>query len=366
MSSDPVLVTSRVTEIEVRRNLTRLLDGTPLDAARRRFAADLDAFALVVVDAATCNDAARIAEETLCRALDSIHLASALRAGLRRGPDVRPAAGRRGAHARTVRPRRLSAPRAPAATRCQIATLWATAAEEEGSVVSTIVTESQPSGAPAARAPWWRTAPGALFHAACAATALGWMVAAATPGWSWPRVLVCAIGTLVLALLWIVRLAGFSLDRAATSMRGRRRSFIVLPALTMLTSVVLWAGLPMRVAFERSRPAFDELALDWQLEVDSWRAMPTGGLPRPEFEERVQLRTIDAPPHLGWYGVSSVRADLDRLIVFTSGAPMGAMTGSASAGFAYAPDGDLPTAGPDLDFADYQPLGDGWYSFTAR
>ncbi|MHB1138567.1 MAG: type II toxin-antitoxin system VapC family toxin [Microthrixaceae bacterium] len=81
MSSDPVLVTSRVTEIEVRRNLTRLLGGAALDASRRRFAVDLDAFALVVVDAATCNEASRIAEQTLCRSLDSIHLASALRAG---------------------------------------------------------------------------------------------------------------------------------------------------------------------------------------------------------------------------------------------------------------------------------------------
>ena len=81
MAADPVLVTSRVTEVEVRRNLARLLDGADLDAARRRFAEDLDAFALVVIDAATCNEAARIAEQTLCRSLDAIHLASALRAG---------------------------------------------------------------------------------------------------------------------------------------------------------------------------------------------------------------------------------------------------------------------------------------------
>jgi hypothetical protein len=192
------------------------------------------------------------------------------------------------------------------------------------------------------------------------------MVAASAPGWNWPRVLVSAIGTLLLAVLWVVRLAGSSFDRAGSaSTRGRLRSFLVLPVLAVTTSLSLWADLPMRVAFERSRPAFAELAGDWQLEVDSWRAMPTGGLPRAEFEHGVQLRTIDAPPHLGWYGVSSVRADLDRLIVFTADAPLGAMTGSGSAGFAYAPDGDLPTAGPDLDFAEYEPLGGGWYSFTA-
>ncbi len=81
MTTDPVLVTSRVTEIEVRRNLTRLLDGSPLTDARRHFATDLDTFALVAIDAITCGEAARIAEQTLCRALDAIHLASALRAG---------------------------------------------------------------------------------------------------------------------------------------------------------------------------------------------------------------------------------------------------------------------------------------------
>lgn len=81
MSSDPVLVTSRLTEIEVRRNLARLLADSSLDSARRQFAADLDAFALVAVDAVCCNEAARIGEQTLCRSLDAIHLASAIRVG---------------------------------------------------------------------------------------------------------------------------------------------------------------------------------------------------------------------------------------------------------------------------------------------
>ena len=81
MATDPVLVTSRLTEIEVRRNLSRLLEGPELADARRRFATDLDAFALVALDATTCGEAARVAEQTLCRSLDSIHLAAALRAG---------------------------------------------------------------------------------------------------------------------------------------------------------------------------------------------------------------------------------------------------------------------------------------------
>ena len=81
MASDQVLVTSALTEVEVRRNLTRRLAGEALEEARYRFQLELDAFALVAVGASTCNEVARITEQTLCRSLDSVHLASALRAG---------------------------------------------------------------------------------------------------------------------------------------------------------------------------------------------------------------------------------------------------------------------------------------------
>ena len=83
MAADPVLVTSHLTEVELRRNLTRHLDGEDLLGARRQVQADLDAFALVSLDATTCNEAARIAEQTLCRSLDAIHIAAARRAGER-------------------------------------------------------------------------------------------------------------------------------------------------------------------------------------------------------------------------------------------------------------------------------------------
>lgn len=81
MATDPLLVTSRLTEVEVRRNLTHLLEDRALTASRRQLAADLDSFALIAVDAVTCNEAARIAEETLCRSLDALHLAAARRTG---------------------------------------------------------------------------------------------------------------------------------------------------------------------------------------------------------------------------------------------------------------------------------------------
>jgi len=81
MRTDPVLVASRLVEVEVRRNLARLLNKEELAKAKKQFSLDLDAFALVSLDETTCNEAARIAEQTLCRSLDSIHLAAATRAG---------------------------------------------------------------------------------------------------------------------------------------------------------------------------------------------------------------------------------------------------------------------------------------------
>lgn len=81
MNSDPVLVTSRLTEVEVRRNLARLLNGDILDAQRQALSVDLDAFALVGLDPTTMNEAARIGEQTLCRSLDAIHLGAAMRSG---------------------------------------------------------------------------------------------------------------------------------------------------------------------------------------------------------------------------------------------------------------------------------------------
>ena len=81
MASDPVVATCRITEVEVRRNLARLLDENQAATAKRQLLDDLDAFTLIAVDAATCNEAARVSEQTLCRSLDALHIAAALRSG---------------------------------------------------------------------------------------------------------------------------------------------------------------------------------------------------------------------------------------------------------------------------------------------
>ncbi len=79
LQSDRVLVTSWVTLVEVRRNISRLLSGPDRAAARRAFGEDLDEFALVTCDEATADAASRIAETLGVRSLDAIHLASAQR-----------------------------------------------------------------------------------------------------------------------------------------------------------------------------------------------------------------------------------------------------------------------------------------------
>ena len=77
--SDPVLVTSWITLVELRCNLARLVDVGDLAGIRAHIHADLDAFALVLVDPTVCEMAADLAEQLRVRSLDAIHLASARR-----------------------------------------------------------------------------------------------------------------------------------------------------------------------------------------------------------------------------------------------------------------------------------------------
>jgi predicted nucleic acid-binding protein len=79
LRSDPVLVTSWVTVVEVRRNLARALSGTELREAKEQFAADIEAMALIAADESVCRAAAQIGEQLGVRSLDAIQLASAQR-----------------------------------------------------------------------------------------------------------------------------------------------------------------------------------------------------------------------------------------------------------------------------------------------
>jgi len=98
LTSDPTLVTGRHTVVEVRRNLARLLAPADATAARRAFGGDLASLAIVELDAATCELAATIAEQTGVRTLDAMHLGAARRLGTGVGFltfDVRQAAAAR-------------------------------------------------------------------------------------------------------------------------------------------------------------------------------------------------------------------------------------------------------------------------------
>jgi len=81
LSGDAELVTGRHTVVEVRRNLDRVLSPADATAARAAFGADLASFAIVELDAATCELAATVAEQTGVRTLDALHLGAAQRVG---------------------------------------------------------------------------------------------------------------------------------------------------------------------------------------------------------------------------------------------------------------------------------------------
>lgn len=81
LTADSQLVTGRHTFVEVRRNLARLLEPTAASTARASLGADAEAFAVVELDADTCELAATVAEQTGVRTLDALHLGAALRLG---------------------------------------------------------------------------------------------------------------------------------------------------------------------------------------------------------------------------------------------------------------------------------------------
>jgi uncharacterized protein len=85
LSGDAELVTGRHTVVEVRRNLARVLSPADATAARAAFGADLASFAIVELDAATCELAATVAEQTGVRTLDALHLGAAQRVGTAMG-----------------------------------------------------------------------------------------------------------------------------------------------------------------------------------------------------------------------------------------------------------------------------------------
>jgi hypothetical protein len=78
---DPDWLTARITCVEVRRNLARLLDAGALAEARRSFARDWKRMTIVELDEATCVMAAELAEASGVRSLDALHLAAAGRVG---------------------------------------------------------------------------------------------------------------------------------------------------------------------------------------------------------------------------------------------------------------------------------------------
>lgn len=81
MHQHDVWTTARHTLIEVRRNLVRVLAGDELMTARTAFDEDWAKIAVVELEHAVCEAAARLAERTGIRTLDALHLGAAEVAG---------------------------------------------------------------------------------------------------------------------------------------------------------------------------------------------------------------------------------------------------------------------------------------------
>jgi predicted nucleic acid-binding protein len=79
--ADRVWVTARHTRVEVRRNLARLLSGAALAEAQRYFGSDFRRTHVVELDEATRSLAAQLAEVSMVRSLDALHLAALRRVG---------------------------------------------------------------------------------------------------------------------------------------------------------------------------------------------------------------------------------------------------------------------------------------------
>ena len=83
LAADPDWVTAAHTEVEVRRTLSVRLatDVAALKRVQAAFQHDWLRTAVVQLDSETCRVAAELAELTMMRALDALHLAALKRAG---------------------------------------------------------------------------------------------------------------------------------------------------------------------------------------------------------------------------------------------------------------------------------------------
>jgi len=81
IAADAEVTTARLTLVEVRRNLARLLGGAQLTRARADFEADWESINVLEVDEWVCSRAAELGELMGVKSLDAVHVAAAERAG---------------------------------------------------------------------------------------------------------------------------------------------------------------------------------------------------------------------------------------------------------------------------------------------
>lgn len=140
------------------------------------------------------------------------------------------------------------------------------------------------------------------------------------------------VAWVVIFTVWLVRLLFLAAPQSRKASHWKLRW--ALPMLILLGATILMAtGVPTRVRFEASRPAFDQLATD----------VMAGG-------------STDIPS-VGLYDIELLERTSDGVRFLVLGSGFIDVTG-----FAFSTDGD--PSDPDNSEDVYRPLGGGWYQWT--
>lgn len=207
-----------------------------------------------------------------------------------------------------------------------------------------------PSPGPPAEGPVLRV----LCHVLLAAvvlTASVWLWAESVPGGHFLIRIGLLLVWLVLGMVWLPLAAGTFHFRHRPARGGV--ALLVAAALVLATAALTVGHVPLRLRFELSRGAFEQVVQDGELAVaaaspDELRDVFDGARDRALY--------LDVGGRVGWYDAADAAVDPDG----TSLRVMGSWSGYA--GFVHAPDGVPAWMADEFRGISTLDLGGGWYT----
>jgi hypothetical protein len=130
----------------------------------------------------------------------------------------------------------------------------------------------------------WRP-PRLIFHTFVLLTALTLIWSVSAPGWAPSSLILGAMATIILGLIWAIRLI------EALVRRHPSVWFLAAPALAALTALFIASDAPLAIRWDLSQPAFDRAATSFQAKSDD------GG--SHSNKQRIGLYTIEGWERLG-------------------------------------------------------------------